>query len=204
MKSSRPTAAIATSVTVVAVGAGTAAATGVLSSRQRWGQPSRSSRARPRIETPKNVIFLLGDGMGTQEITAARYYQGVQSPLNVDRMPFTGFDTTWSVKPAAAPPYQPDYDPDSASTGTLWATGKKTIDERISQGPSSAIDVPGENLDDRARARPGPRDARPAMCRPPRSPTRRRRYLPRTSRYGAARARRTWAPARTRPRAPAD
>ena len=26
---------------------------------------------------PKNVIFLLGDGMGTQEITAARYYQGV-------------------------------------------------------------------------------------------------------------------------------
>jgi alkaline phosphatase len=52
----------------------------------------------------------------------------------------------WSVKPAAAPPYKPDYDPDSASTGTMWATGQKTIDERISQGPSSAIDVPGKNL----------------------------------------------------------
>ena len=58
-------------------------------------------------------------------------------------MPLTGFDTTWSVKPAAAPPYLPDYDPDSASTGTMWATGQKTIDERISQGPSSAENVPG-------------------------------------------------------------
>ena len=95
--------------------------------------------------TPKNVIFFLGDGMGTQEITAARYYQGVQNKLNVDRMPFTGFDTTWSVKPGAAAPYLPDYDPDSASTGSSWATGRKTIDERISQGPSTAISVPGTN-----------------------------------------------------------
>jgi len=94
---------------------------------------------------PKNIIFLLGDGMGTQEITAARYYQGVQNKLNVDRMPFTGFDTTYSVKPAASAPYLPDYDPDSASTGSMWATGRKTLDERISQGPSSSIDVPGVN-----------------------------------------------------------
>lgn len=94
---------------------------------------------------PKNVIFLLGDGMGTQEITAARYYQGVKNKLSVDRLPFTGFDTTWSVKPAASAPYLPDFDPDSASTGTEWATGKKTLDERISQGPSSAINVPGTN-----------------------------------------------------------
>ncbi|GHJ49315.1 alkaline phosphatase [Catellatospora sp. TT07R-123] len=95
---------------------------------------------------PKNVILFIGDGMGTQEITAARYYQGVANKLNVDRMPFTGFDTTWSVKPNAAEPYLPDYDPDSASTGTMWATGQKTIDERISQGPSSALNVPGANL----------------------------------------------------------
>src|ERR1700709_2352084 len=84
--------------------------------------------------------------MVTQEITAARYYQGVHSSLNVDRMPFTGFDTTWSVKPGAGPSYLPDYDPDSASTGTMWATGQKTIDERLSQGPSTAINVPGPNL----------------------------------------------------------
>ncbi len=96
---------------------------------------------------PKNVILLIGDGMGVSEITAARYYQGVANKLNVDRMPLTGFDTTWSLKPAAAPPYLPDYSPDSASTGTMWATGEKTIDERISQGPSSAENVPGANLE---------------------------------------------------------
>src|SRR5215212_6910360 len=43
------------------------------------------------------------------------------------------------MKPGASTPYLPDcYDPYSASTGTAWATGQKTIDERISQGPSSA------------------------------------------------------------------
>ena len=30
-------------------------------------------------------------------------------------------------------------------TGTAWSTGKKTIDERISQGPSTAVNVPGDN-----------------------------------------------------------
>src|SRR5262245_16977118 len=124
-------AAIAAAAAVALAGAGTAVAYG--------GSGDRGN-------DPKNIIFFLGDGMGTQEITAARYYLGVHHKLNVDRLPYTGFDTTWSVKPAAAPPYLPDYDPDSASTGSMWATGKKTIDERISQGPSSAENVPGPNL----------------------------------------------------------
>jgi hypothetical protein len=85
--------------------------------------------------------------MGDSEVTSARYYQfGAAGRLNLDRLPLTGFQTTWSVKPAASAPYKPDYDPDSASTGTMWATGVKTIDERISQGPSSAENVPGRNL----------------------------------------------------------
>jgi alkaline phosphatase len=138
----RITIALAATAALGATGVGTALATGTFG-------PSEKERvvARALSDThPKNVIFLLGDGMGTQEITAARYYQGVNNPLNVDRMPLTGFDTTWSVKPAAAPPYLPDYAPDSASTGTMWATGVKTLDERISQGPSSAINMPGTNL----------------------------------------------------------
>jgi alkaline phosphatase len=113
------------------------------------GQPDKTRDTRSALHggTPKNVIFFLGDGMGDSEVTSARYYQyGAAGRMNLDRFPFTGFQTTWSVKPAAAPPYKPDYDPDSASTGSMWATGQKTIDERISQGPSSAIDVPGKNL----------------------------------------------------------
>jgi len=146
MKGKRLAALIALVVIVVAVGAGTAAATGAFSN-SKSSDTDRAVKAALKNDKPKNVIFLLGDGMGTQEITAARYYLGVHHELNVDRMPFTGFDTTWSVKPGASAPYLPDYDPDSASTGTAWATGSKTIDERISQGPSSAENVPGENLE---------------------------------------------------------
>jgi len=92
----------------------------------------------------KNVIFFLGDGMGVSEVTIARYYQyGAAGHMNIDDLKYTGFQTTWSLKPGAGPKYLPDYDPDSASTGTMWATGKKTIDERISQGPSTALNVPG-------------------------------------------------------------
>jgi alkaline phosphatase len=95
---------------------------------------------------PRNVILFLGDGMGDQEVTAARYYRyGAAGRMNFDRLPFTGFQTTWSLKPGTAP-FLPDYSPDSAATGTMWATGQKTIDERISQGPSTAEDVPGRNL----------------------------------------------------------
>ncbi|MGV1047899.1 MAG: alkaline phosphatase [Solirubrobacterales bacterium] len=113
------------------------------------GGPAKERSFRKALgdNDPRDVIFFLGDGMGTQEITAARYYLGVNHPLNVDRLPLTGFDTTWSVKPAASAPYLPDYDPDSASTGSAWATGQKTIDERISQGPSSGEKVPGEDLE---------------------------------------------------------
>ena len=133
-----------TSALAAALAAGAAVTAGAFSSHHhRDNVNDQVARSKGK---PKNVIFLLGDGMGTQEITAARYYQGVQNELNVDRMPFTGFDTTWSVKPAPQPPYLPDYDPDSASTGTMWATGQKTLDERISQGPSSDISVPGQNL----------------------------------------------------------
>jgi alkaline phosphatase len=130
-------------------GLGAVVLLGIAASFAIGGQQTRTDQVRSALHGGKarNVIFFLGDGMGTQEITAARYYQvGAAGRLNVDRLPFTGFQTTWSVKPAAVPPYLPDYDPDSAATGTMWATGSKTIDERVSQGPSAAIDVPGENL----------------------------------------------------------
>jgi alkaline phosphatase/streptomycin-6-phosphatase len=143
MKRKRLVLLLSATLAVAALGAGTAAATGFFA--QHHDSTERAVVAALVDKHPDNVIFFLGDGMGTQEITAARYYQGVNNPLNVDRMPFTGFDTTWSVKPGAGPNYLPDYDPDSASTGTMWATGQKTIDERISQGPSTGESVPGTN-----------------------------------------------------------
>jgi alkaline phosphatase/streptomycin-6-phosphatase len=109
-------AVLALSALVGAVGVGSATADGAGAANR---DTERAVVAALVDHHPRNVIFFLGNGMGTQEITAARYYQGVRNKLNVDRMPLTGFDTTWSVKPAAAPPYLPDYDPDSAATGTM-------------------------------------------------------------------------------------
>jgi alkaline phosphatase len=107
-----------------------------------------NDRGRGNAKPPaKNVILFIGDGMGVSEVTLARYYQyGAKGRMNLDDLPVTGFQTTWSFKPGAGPRYAPDYAPDSASTGTMWATGQKTIDERISQGPSTALNVPGRNL----------------------------------------------------------
>ncbi len=51
-------------------------------------------RAQLHDGTAKNLIFFLGDGMGTQEITAARYYQygaaglrGCQGPKDMTACP---------------------------------------------------------------------------------------------------------------------
>src|ERR1700710_2807446 len=96
---------------MTAGGLGVVAALAVSTSFAFGGTENTTNVARAALDgnTPKNVILFIGDGMGTQEITAARYYQGVHHKLNVDRMPFTGFDTTWSVKPGAGPSYLPDY-----------------------------------------------------------------------------------------------
>ena len=79
----------------------------------------------------KNVIFLLGDGMGDSEITAARNYRvGAAGRLAMDTMPFTGEVTTYALE--KGDPAKPDYVTDSAAGGTAWATGQKTSNGRIS------------------------------------------------------------------------
>ena len=140
-------------------------------------------RARRSTGKPRNVIFFLGDGMGTQEITAARYYHTARPGDERRRLPFTGFQTTWSVKPGATAPCKPDYDPDSASTGTKWATGQQDDRRAHLAGPEHGVERPGENYRRCSSAPSGP--ARPsATSRRRRSPTRRRPYSPRTSPSG--------------------
>ncbi len=84
----------------------------------------------------KNVIFLLGDGMGDSEITSARYYAlgAGTSFAGIDALPLTGEATTYSLieDPGTADHGLPNYVPDSAATGTAWATGSKTSNGRIS------------------------------------------------------------------------
>jgi len=91
----------------------------------------------------RNIIFLLGDGMGDSEITAARnYHVGAAGRLAMDTLPFTGAVTTYSLQ--ESDPSKIDYVTDSAAGGTAWATGQKTSNGRIST--SARTDKPLQTI----------------------------------------------------------
>jgi len=79
----------------------------------------------------RNVILLIGDGMGDSEITVARNYaEGAAGRFKgIDALPLTGSYTTYSLSKATG---LPDYVPDSAATGSAWSTGTKTYDNAVS------------------------------------------------------------------------
>jgi alkaline phosphatase len=116
---------------VAALAIAALATTAALASRS---DTVRSSAVRNAIDVgkAKHVILFLGDGMGDSEITIARNYAmgagnrfaGIDAPM------FTGEVTTWAV--SEANPSHPDYVIDSAASGTAWATGSKTSNNRIS------------------------------------------------------------------------
>ncbi|MFW6044093.1 MAG: alkaline phosphatase [Marinilabiliaceae bacterium] len=73
---------------------------------------------------PKNIILLIGDGMGTTQLTAG--YTANGGNLFMTSMPFSGFVTTQSAD---------DYNTDSAAAGTAFSTGERTYSGAI------AVDV---------------------------------------------------------------
>ncbi|WP_306214909.1 alkaline phosphatase [Actinoplanes sp. RD1] len=98
--------------------------------------PDRTQAAKQAIQGGKarNVILLIGDGMGDSEITIARNYQvGANGRLNLDKLPLTGAYTTYAVQKDN--PALPEYVTDSAASGTGWATGHKTYNGAISVTP---------------------------------------------------------------------
>ena len=98
------------------------------------GDSSDSVRSSIRNGQAKNVILLIGDGMGDSEITIARNYAyGAAGRLpGIDALPLTGQYTTYSIYKDGVNKGKPDYVPDSAATGSAWSTGTKTYDGAIS------------------------------------------------------------------------
>lgn len=94
----------------------------------------------------KNVILLIGDGMGDSEITAARNYaEGAAGQFpGIDALPVSGQYTHYSLNKDGTP----NYVTDSAASGTAWATGTKTYNGAI------GVDIHGEaqkNLIEKAK-----------------------------------------------------
>ncbi|WP_207084259.1 alkaline phosphatase [Nocardioides sp. S5] len=108
--------------------------------------PARPAADSPVTAAPRSVILLIGDGMDDSMITAARNYSvGAAGRLALDGLPATGAMTTYGLATGPGPEYPVVYVSDSAATASGFSTGHKTVDGRISQGPSSAQDVPGED-----------------------------------------------------------
>ena len=94
------------------------------------GDQTAATRQSVEGGRARNVILLIGDGMGDSEITSARNYAyGAAGRLpGIDALPLTGQYTTYSLTKDG----KPDYVPDSAATGSAWATGTKTYDNAVS------------------------------------------------------------------------
>ncbi len=113
-----------------------------------FGTPDRSSELASQIDSskPRNVILLIGDGTDEAIITAARNYElGAAGRFALDELPFVGDMTTYGLKVGPGPDYPIAYVSDSAPTASAWSTGHKTVDSRLSQGPSVSDSVPGED-----------------------------------------------------------
>ena len=138
-----PTLALGTTAAVaVGVVAATAAPFGFTADR------SADLAAQIDPSKPKSVILIIGDGMDDSMITAARNYaKGANGRFVLDELPFTGAMTTHGLKVGPGPDYPVAYVSDSAPTASGWSTGKKTVDGRLSQGPSIANDVAGTDYE---------------------------------------------------------
>ncbi|QGN33650.1 alkaline phosphatase [Microlunatus sp. Gsoil 973] len=103
--------------------------------------PTADARRNVVGGAARNVILLIGDGMGDSEITIARNYQvGANGRLAMDSLPMTGAYTTYAVQ--KDDPTKPDYVTDSAASGTGWSTGHKTYNGAVSVLPDGTTAVP--------------------------------------------------------------
>lgn len=75
----------------------------------------------------KNVILMIGDGMGLAHVNATRFYAlGPDGRLHMERMPVTGFMSCHSANRLIT---------DSAASGTAFACGHKTNNGTVGEKP---------------------------------------------------------------------
>ena len=80
---------------------------------------------------PKNIILLIGDGTGLNQITLSRMaISGVNSRLYIDQLPYSGISLAHSADNIIT---------DSAAAATAWATGTKTKNKFISVTPNEKV-----------------------------------------------------------------
>jgi len=124
----RPFSALAATTLVVALAA-TATLTGLVGTSLSASADDDKGRA-------KNVIYLLGDGIGRTHVTAARErFYGSDGKLAMETLEAQGHVSTYAVEKLSGQPGQADFRPnpvtDSASAATAWASGVKTYNAAL-------------------------------------------------------------------------
>ncbi len=88
---------------------------------------SKEERETPKDKSPKNIIILIGDGMGISQMSSAYYFQENENQEpNFSRFPIVGLSRTSSAKEKIT---------DSAAGATAISCGKKSYNTAI------AVDV---------------------------------------------------------------
>lgn len=109
------------------------------------------SVAQPEGKKVKNVILMIGDGMGLEQLSAAWVVNGRH--LNItDNFPYTGLQWTYSASKLVT---------DSAAAGTALATGSKTNNGMIAMSPDCQ---PLETLSEYAKSK-GMKTGTSVVCR---------------------------------------
>ncbi|MBC7442994.1 MAG: alkaline phosphatase [Ramlibacter sp.] len=132
----RPLSALAATTLVVALAA-TATITGLAG-------PSLAASADDDKGRAKNVIYLLGDGMGRTHVTAARErFYGSDGKLAMEGLPAQGYVSTYAVEKQSGQPGEADSHPnpvpDSAPAATAWSTGVKTSNAALGVNAKGAV-----------------------------------------------------------------
>ena len=106
---------------------------------------SCKSFAQEPVESPRNVVFMVGDGMGFAHVKAYRMYADDPSTDLVEPLPFDALQvgsvsTDSIIMNCDALKLNCKRDPhgftDSASSATAYATGRDTVSGRLSVDPS--------------------------------------------------------------------
>ena len=77
--------------------------------------PPFTPQLEPTVKKPKNIIFMIGDGMGLTQITAGMYING--NKIELEKFPIVGLHKSYSSDNLVT---------DSASGATAFACGVKT------------------------------------------------------------------------------
>ena len=110
-------------------GAVVASATAAVVALGVAGVVAGPASATPAPKGAKNIILLIGDGMGTTHVNAARQVRyGVAGQLVMESLPVHGSVSTWAVQRDSD---QPEVVTDSASAATAWSSGVKTYNAAI-------------------------------------------------------------------------